>query len=723
MDSWRGYFCVFKLVRLGERDDMNNKILLETVDFGHPEAEHDISALRDAFYESEGWRRISTARRLPFLVGRKGSGKSALATKLEIDAEGSSDCFFIRIVPDDFRHVEIRGLLSNLVTASTTWQYIYGKVWEGILLGQIVRYFNDNHIQTVSNGFNEEIEEFEKRCGFYVAAIDDALSDVIAKYVRHVSKKTDELTLIELRKMLEPYNWGSLVHALIDEFKSNYKLPHKLIIAIDGLDEHWDISSPSLYFLAQLLAVTKKMTAKCDPHVQFLVCLRDNIFRALVDTKSIEYDKLESLVINLQWNSRSLFELIARRVAPKAKPDIAIFELRELLPDEIEGIAIDEYLGRHVLNRPRDYVNIFRMLQSNCGKEPRAGESHVRNALEQYCSNRLVDLDNEFGLTYPGISKCVSAFSDLEDVFSKDILIATLSNLISEKWFRTEAADLVEHYGHPITLSRILVSIGVVGCYDSNSHALRFIHEFSESRVSALWDSTDNFGIHPVYRYRSSSRRKTVLSTLETPAIVTHPSDYLPSRDAPDDLEAIAIKRQRKVEDLIADLPAIEKGQPHFHRWEAWVKSVLDISFPGELVNSETQIKNADGSKRFEIIYDIAGGMPPWAEMKEKHKSHRLLVECKNTEIPTDSDFNKLIRDMDSLDLQIALLAYRGAMREPTKKMLEHQRSRYNDSKKTRIILAVSEGFLLQCLQKKTLDKRRQNLNSLWRDHMHRWLI
>jgi len=211
----------------------------------------------------------------------------------------------------------------------------------------------------MSEELEECIEKFRHHCEFYVAAIDDALTCVIEEYVSHAEKKTDQLTLVQLRQMLEPYNCSDLLHALQQDFSQNPRLPRKLVIAIDGLDEHWDVSDPSLFFLAQLLSVTKRLTAKFDPHVQFLVCLRDKIFRALVDTKSVEYDKLESLVIDLQWNPRALFELIARRVAPGGKDDQAVTKLRELLPDEIDGISVCDYIGSTVLNRPReDCLNI-----------------------------------------------------------------------------------------------------------------------------------------------------------------------------------------------------------------------------------------------------------------------------------------------------------------------------------------------------------------------------
>ena len=703
---------------------------LSEIDFGQPEAEHDSVGIHQSFYEAESWKTIASDRGIPFVVGRKGSGKSAIAARLEIIAKQKGNCCFLRIVPANFRHVEIRDLLACLVNKNASWQYIYRKVWEGIILGQLVRHSLDcdqsHNSKRFSHELAHEIERFQQECGFYVAALGDALSDVITNHVRDASKKTDALSQVDLRKMLQPYAWTSLVDAFHREFASSPSSPTGMIIAIDGLDEHWDTSAASLYFLAELLAVAKEFTARFGSSIRFIICLRDNIFRALVDTKSIEYDKIESLVINLEWNSRSLFELIARRVAPNTKVDSAVTELRNLLPESVQESPVEEYLARHILQRPRDYVNFFRMLQKECRPEPRAGEGHIIDAVGKYCANRLMDLENEFGFTYPGISKCIAELHSLPDTFQKEELLEKLGELCLLPSFRAEAPELMANYGQPLVLARILISIGAIGTYDPVVHALRFVHEFSESRVGALWESATIIGIHPVYNYKRTKNKPTTQTIAEpqyAPAILTHPSDYLAEKDAPlVDLESYELQMRRKRNDLIAGLAAIDKGQPHFRRFEVWVKETVSVCFIGDLLNGEEQIVTADGNKRFEIIFDIIGNNLPWPEIKDKHRTHRLLVECKNTDEPTDADFTKLVRDMQALDVHVAFMAYRGSLRESKGKVLEYQRAAYINSKKEIIIIAVSEAFLLQCLGKKTVEKCRNNLNALWRDHVERWL-
>jgi hypothetical protein len=349
-----------------------------------------------------------------------------------------------------------------------------------------------------------------------------------------------------------------------------------------------------------------------------------------------------------------------------------------------------------------------------------------RATLSQYSSNRLTDLENEFGFTYPGIAKCVSSFSELSGLLTKEEILSHLKCLVSEEWFRAEAPELIRNYGNPLVLARILLSVGVIGCYRKSSNSIRFVHEFSESRVATLWDNTEQFSIHPIYQSRSSEilqQSRVGQKDADSPQIETHPADYLPAKDALGDLEPIAKRNARMRLDLTAELKSINTGQQHFRRWENWVKSTLELSFSGDLIFSEEQITIPGGSKRFEMMFDIYGQEPPWEEIKGKYRTHRILVECKNTEVPTDDDFSKLMRDMESLDLNVAVLAYRETKREPSLKVLEHQRSRYQNSKKEKVIIAMTQGFLSQCLTKKTTKKCRKNFGVLWRDHIQRWLL
>ena len=273
------------------------------------------------------------------------------------------------------------------------------------------------------------------------------------------------------------------------------------------------------------------------------------------------------------------------------------------------------------------------------------------------------------------------------------------------------------------------MSIGVMGYVDKTQGAVKFFHEFSEDKITRLFEEAEVLSLHPVYASRMIEEKvahKTVVKTVKkkhTPQVITHPTDYLPEKESPKDLEAISDKTMEHKKRLVEKLSGINMGQAQFRDYEKWVQSVFNVCFMGDLLFPEDQVQNHDGSKKFEIIFDINGKDAPWSEIKDNFATHRLLIECKNKEIPDDADFSKVDRDMGALNLNVAFIVYRADKREPKIDVLKYQRSRYQDSGKRKVIVSITDAFLLQCLKKNDEKSVRVNLNKLWRDHMERWLV
>jgi hypothetical protein len=283
--------------------------------------------------------------------------------------------------------------------------------------------------------------------------------------------------------------WAELVKKLEEEFaESGGRHWKQITVCIDGLDEHWDCTPPSLHFLAQLLQVAKSMSVSMPHCLRFVICLRDNIFRALVETGSIEYDKLEASICYLYWDHRSLFEMVAKRAFSGEDGRAAANRLRGLLPATVDGVDIEEYLGWHILSRPRDYINFFSMLRDKCASGGRVAEACVREVVGNYCAYRLMDLENEFAHTYPGIGTIVENLQDLPAVCEKQVLMDRLEEMCASSKVRRAAPSFMMHHGKPMEVARILMSVGVIGFFDEKERVLKFVHEFSEGRLGALLD-------------------------------------------------------------------------------------------------------------------------------------------------------------------------------------------------------------------------------------------
>lgn len=686
------------------------KYSLANVNFGEADAQHDLFHIRNSFYKNEAWDQVLNHRSVPFIVGRKGAGKTALAKKIEENFREDSNYIIINIVPEEFRHVEIRGLLHELVSTDTSWQYIYSRIWEGILLGQIVNHFLNSRrlyeYRDFSNEFWKEIDKIKVICGFYCTDLNEALCDKIFSLVTENKKSDSSAALTLLRKELEPYKWKDFLLLVNSELSRLNN--RRFLIIIDGLDEYWDTSAPSLHFLAQLVKETKKLSIALAGNAYFYVCIRDNIFRSLVDTKAIEYDKYESSVLRLNWNSQSLFELIAKRISPDK--ELSTHEelevLHSLLPASIDDVSIENYIGRYILARPRDYINFFTILQGEVQGKPTASILNILDVIRKYKNNRLVELDNEFGLTYPGINKLIDGIQSLELLFTKEELIHEIRLLLDSETFQREAPLLVKFYGEPKRIASILISLGIIGVLDEKNKTLKFINEFSETRVLNILDKGSQFGIHPVYSqsdyYHSNDDNYKLATNIY---VDTQSSDYTPLEDDEATLTPIDEKIQISRNKLLSNYTSIQPGQHHFAKFENWTKEVFSTVFPHHVFNPRPQIKSGDSSKRFELVFDMRGSVLAFDNLIQLAKAEKILVECKNTMKPTDADVNKTHRDLMSLNINCALLVYRSEKIEPEGAIVRTLRDFYQNTKKEYVIFGITDKLLCNLLRKKSENK------------------
>jgi len=698
---------------------------LALADFGDPEAEADRHLLETCFYESSAWQTLITFPDTSIIVGRKGAGKSALTIRLEIESveDGTS---FIRLTPSEFRHVELRQLLEKLVYQDTTWQYVYQIVWRGLLIGQIVRFlmhWSEAPQSKISLELLEQCKFFNVGYNFYTQNISDALVEIVSGLLKKDGelKSQNPQQLSILRKQLEPSNQRKIIECLNADLSAGLISP--ITVCVDGLDDNWDSALPSMHFLAVLLPIAKKLRSEMRNNVRIIICLRDNILRALIDSKSIEIDKIESMIVRCEWNSNSLFELIVSRAFPELATDQALATFLRIFPNQIDGLSAKDYLARYLINRPRDYINFFKLLQKQVASYSEVAEVHVQEAINVYCAGRLLDLESEFAHTYPGITKVIESFAALSTEFDLSSLISHLNVVCRNSDIRDAAKELFYYYGEPHTLAMTLISIGAIGFWQPDEKGYLFIHEFSQSRVAKFMHESEKFCLHPTFAYALGKLSSADVSkTIIPPVRIVSESEYVPAEKDTSNILTISQNNSARRSQLLSNIIAIQTGQAHFRYFEKWVKQAFELCFYDDLNEPIEQI--AVEGMRFECIFEIKDSTAaPWNEITSTYKTFRVLVECKNTEAPSNEDYDKLGRDMDALNLNVAFLAYRGEKREPNKEVILQLRGRYAHWRREKVIIGITDAFLRQILAKDDGQLRRRDLSKLWRSYLEQWLV
>lgn len=98
---------------------------------GDLRAEYDHVMLETAFYESPDYRSLIESGDRAVIVGRRGTGKSALFFRLKKHWESAAHTKVITIAPEDYETISLQGVLSPLrsrlslvrAAAKLAWRY------------------------------------------------------------------------------------------------------------------------------------------------------------------------------------------------------------------------------------------------------------------------------------------------------------------------------------------------------------------------------------------------------------------------------------------------------------------------------------------------------------------------------------------------------------------------------------------------------------------------
>lgn len=467
-----------------------------------------------------------------FIIGRTGSGKSALLHRLR---ELKPDKV-VRIIPEDLSmpyitDLDVVGNMENLgVDLAPFWKAL----WRHVLIVEVIRnrYRIDSPdskmtvLQTLReklgrNAGKKEalayLEEFEGRfwadTSERVREITNSLSRKIEaegsasiglsgssvkskvggaleetesqrrELTHRFQRVVNETQLARLNKMME----------VLDEdvLKSEQDFTY---IVIDDLDKDWvdeKVRNDLILALLKTVADFKRVR-----NLKILVALRTNIFQHLDfgAANAGQEEKFRSLILNLSWDRKSLVELVDRRVQIAGDRQNARLEsVRDLLPNQNpkRGIAIDYLLDRTLL-RPRDLISFVReCLAKSEGKGQISWEA-IKRAEIQYSHDRVLALRDEWKLNYPGIGLMFEKFrgssgrmtvAEIQEILDECILLLADPAFPGSDWMSTASSRLLS--GRPTDvwtegytpLLRLLFDIGFLGVSWKSARQPIFAHD------------------------------------------------------------------------------------------------------------------------------------------------------------------------------------------------------------------------------------------------------
>jgi hypothetical protein len=579
---------------------------------GAPRAEADSAMLDRAFVETKDFLALLQTDDFNFVVGRRGTGKSALFKKLAERIAERGDTLLITLAPEEHEASDLNGLLSKYGTDYVTLRRIAKLLWKAELLFQVLRY-KCKHYKRDKLG-----------CTFldtYAREVEATLGPIATISRRTMLRRYEKLTIDPLQlpaRIASDYQLERVENSLSEALTKNRM---RALVMCDRLDECWIPDSTSTAALGGLANAAASFTDKKAP-LQIILFIRDNMFRALSHMDSDFSRNIEGCTLRLNWNKESLFHLVAQRLRvaldiPGTENDTKVwnrFAQRELR--ERDGFEI---CLRHTLYRPRDILVLLNAAYRVAGWDQRDSIilADTDTSAHQISNDRLSDLQKEYDQVLPGLRFFIDAFRGRPARASYAEVLGVLEATHAACKYAERASSDFALLEKPSAIFDALYGVGFLGIKDVTTGGYQFCHDGAPTTGDL--DLAHETVIHPCYWKALAS---VEVSLPETVAIEVN-DEYRPGGTV------TAEFRAKRLGTVVSDLSAIPVGQEGQSDFERWVFRAVKLLYPGALSNIQLK-PNGDAVQRRDVVATNIAQSGFWKRILDDYRSRQIVFEVKN---------------------------------------------------------------------------------------------
>lgn len=519
--------------------------------FGGEQAEAD-PLLRESFFETSQYSAIADPHDPRcFLIGRTGSGKSAMLQQLEEHHGGH----VIRIAPEDLSlpYICDSSVVSDLKEAGVHLAPFFTALWKHVLIVEIIRHrYRVNSPKVKSNviqGLREKLsqdpaklsaldylDEFEGKfwceaderireitdsferkfqgglggglAGAHLQGIESSGGEVRREIVAKHQKIVNETQLPRLNKMLSVLNDDVL------DTSQNFTW-----VVIDDLDRDWVDTALVNELVRCLFRAVVDM--KRVSHLKIVVALRTNIFRELdfSDAVAGQEEKFRSLTLQVGWSEKDMSLMLSERAAAgAARANVANVDgVSDVLPpsNQTRGNAL-KFVLRRTMMRPRDAISYLNRCCDLGGVGgARITWQQLEDSEQSYSNDRILALRDEWKASYPGLEKVMGCFVGVPPVMTPDDLLLPLeevSLLLASPQFseRTWLMDLLkpvwegnvsrdDSVGPYMGLIELLYDLGFIGVRQATPKAVFSQEQPELLRQHHAIKAIAGYVVHPIF--------------------------------------------------------------------------------------------------------------------------------------------------------------------------------------------------------------------------------
>jgi hypothetical protein len=579
---------------------------------GDIRAEHDKHMLEMTFYETPDYRTLVESTDRPIVVGRRGTGKSALSYQLKKYWQKGFNTTVVEIIPEEDQVIGLRPLLRLFGDRYNHYKAGARIAWKYALLMEIAtrlaeeRKFSRSEAQKI---VDEHVQIWRNLGKTFTTRARQLLRGTAP------TEETPESTIAGLAQSLR---LAELQEVLTETLATSRK---SFVFLIDQLDEGFEPDDLGVGLVGGFVHAAVDLNAQV-PGVQTYIFLRDNIFKALGQIDPDYSKNIEGRFLRLHWDEHQLFDMVCARLRVAFRLDV---DGNRKIWNRCTADVLQEKSGfekclRLTLYRPRDVLSLLNEAFYFAQKQKRTTLilKDVDATAHEISNTRLDDLYKEYATIIPTLKPMTGVFRNGNPEITYKTAINKLELLFTDQTleaaYQREFA-ILESAQEGI---RMLYSLGFLGIKDSASNAFVFCHDGRSPAKE--FHSDDRLLIHPCYWMALDLTRNTL--DAEEAAEIHDEYEVEVFSEAPE-------IRNRRIGQLLAKLDKIPIGNEGASEFEDWCLKVVRICFSGSLRNIELH-PNKVATQRRDVVASNQSDKGVWRRILDDYQSRQVIFEVKN---------------------------------------------------------------------------------------------
>lgn len=586
---------------------------------GEQTAEYDTKNLGDSFIETPEYRSILETKDRCVVVGRRGTGKSAMYWKLEQFWRQQKASHVVLIAPEDYQIIGFRAMFEPFNKRYSHVRAAARLIWKYMLIIEILSH--------LSKSFRTKNLITERRIATdHIRRWGQESTPILSRAVTRITpllKKGEipEILLGELSAILELQQLEADFNYLLAE--SNVRF----YILIDRLDEGFDNDEIGSAIVSGAVSTITELNKRHET-LRPVLFIRDNVNRSIAHFDPDYTRNIEGEILRIHWDQFQLLNLVARRL-DKAfhlgiQNDQKVWDrctADEGTNRELQGRDGFRKCLQFTLYRPRDLLLLLNQAFYQASREGR--DTIVLKDIEQTAKtiseNRLDDLQKEYSTIFPSVGKAIQCFAHGSPELNAADALAKLDTLATRSIW---GADNIGYQDYLILQSegilRSLYSVGFLGTHDQSSNTFAFCHD--GRNPDKEFQGADLLLVHPCYWISLNLTRDAF--TIDESEQINDEYEIKVTSQTPE-------IRSARIGAIISDLGNIKEGKEGETDFELWVENAIRTVFAGHLDNVERKANGAAVQRR-DIVTLNLGRTPSFARIQNDYKSRQLIFEVKN---------------------------------------------------------------------------------------------